>query len=60
MLGPCQPLLAAKSTDVCPQFHWQFTIAIRSKKLKEVCAKIADKKGFYNPADLLKEHPMEK
>jgi mono/diheme cytochrome c family protein/glucose/arabinose dehydrogenase len=33
---------------------------IRPEKVKEVRAKIADKKGFYNPADLLKEHPMEK
>jgi mono/diheme cytochrome c family protein len=33
---------------------------IRPEKVKEVRAKIADRKGFYNPADLLKEHPMEK
>jgi mono/diheme cytochrome c family protein len=34
--------------------------AIRPDKVKEVRASVADRKGFYSPADLLKEHPMEK
>lgn len=33
---------------------------IRPEKVKEVRASVADRKGFYSPADLLKEHPMEK
>jgi mono/diheme cytochrome c family protein len=33
---------------------------IRPDQVKEVRAKVADKKGFYSPAELLKEHPMEK
>jgi len=34
--------------------------AIRPDKVKEVRASVADRKGFYSPAELLKEHPMEK
>jgi glucose/arabinose dehydrogenase/mono/diheme cytochrome c family protein len=34
--------------------------AIRPDKVREVRASVADRKGFYSPADLLKEHPMEK
>ncbi len=33
---------------------------IRPDKVKEVRASVADRKGFYSPAELLKEHPMEK
>jgi mono/diheme cytochrome c family protein/glucose/arabinose dehydrogenase len=33
---------------------------IRPDQVKEVRAKVADKKRFYSPAELLKEHPMEK
>jgi glucose/arabinose dehydrogenase/mono/diheme cytochrome c family protein len=33
---------------------------IRPEKVKEVRASVADRKGFYSPAELLKEHPMEK
>ncbi|GAA5222455.1 PVC-type heme-binding CxxCH protein [Membranihabitans marinus] len=32
---------------------------VSAEKVKEVRASVADKKGFYNPSDLLKEHPME-
>ncbi|WP_242617426.1 PVC-type heme-binding CxxCH protein [Cecembia calidifontis] len=34
--------------------------AIRPEKVKEIRAAVADKKGFYSPAELLKIHPMEK
>lgn len=33
---------------------------IRPEKVKEIRAAVADKKGFYSPAELLKIHPMEK
>jgi mono/diheme cytochrome c family protein/glucose/arabinose dehydrogenase len=33
---------------------------ITSDKVKEVRAKIKDKKGFYTPDELLKEHPIKK
>ena len=32
---------------------------ISPQKVKEIREKIKDKKGFYSPAELLKEHPME-
>jgi glucose/arabinose dehydrogenase/mono/diheme cytochrome c family protein len=34
--------------------------AIRPEKVKEVRAAVADKKGFYSPEELLREHPIEK
>lgn len=34
--------------------------AIKPEKVKDVRAAIKDKTGFYNPSELLKQHPMEK
>ena len=33
---------------------------VSPEKVKEVRAAIKNKKGFYTPDDLLKEHPLEK
>ncbi|WP_373523041.1 PVC-type heme-binding CxxCH protein [Aquiflexum sp.] len=51
--------IAAVLTYVRNSFGNQAS-AIRPEKVKEVRASVADRKGFYSPADLLKEHPMEK
>ena len=34
--------------------------AVSPAKVKEVRASIKEKTGFYNPSELLKQHPMEK
>jgi hypothetical protein len=34
--------------------------AVSPEKVKQVRKAIADKKDFYSPEELLKEHPMEK
>jgi mono/diheme cytochrome c family protein/glucose/arabinose dehydrogenase len=34
--------------------------AVQPEKVKAVREKVADKKGFYNPDELLKTHPLEK
>lgn len=51
--------IAAVLTYVRNSFGNQAS-AISPEKVKEVRAKVADRKGFYSPAELLKEHPMEK
>ncbi|WP_373496250.1 PVC-type heme-binding CxxCH protein [Aquiflexum sp.] len=51
--------IAAVLTYVRNSFGNQAS-AIRPEKVKEVRASVEDKKGFYSPAELLKEHPMER
>jgi mono/diheme cytochrome c family protein/glucose/arabinose dehydrogenase len=51
--------VAAVSTYVRNSFGNEAS-AISPELVKKVRAEIKDMKGFYKPADLLKEHPMEK
>jgi mono/diheme cytochrome c family protein/glucose/arabinose dehydrogenase len=51
--------MAAVLTYVRNSFGNQASV-IQPEKVKEVRAKVASKKDFYNPAQLLEAHPMEK